>query len=152
VSPRRSVIAALVIAGVIAADAWTKNLVLDHVAPAERVHVLGPLSIVRRRNLGGAFSLAAGKTVFPWFVTLLVLVMVTWFVRALRRGDAAVRGGSLYAVSAMVGGALGNQVDRWLRAPGLNRGAVVDFLDVGFWPVFNVADSSLVLEPDMSQT
>jgi signal peptidase II len=74
---------------------------------------------------------------------VLVIALVVWFVRAIRRDDQRVRGLSLVAISAMVGGALGNQLDRLVRGPGWNRGAVVDFLATGFWPVFNIADSAL---------
>ena len=44
----------------------------------------------------------------------------------------------------ILGGAMGNLVDRFFRAPGPLRGHVVDFLSVGWWPVFNVADPSVV--------
>ncbi|MGB6277721.1 MAG: signal peptidase II, partial [Rhodococcus sp. (in: high G+C Gram-positive bacteria)] len=44
----------------------------------------------------------------------------------------------------VLGGALGNLIDRFFRAPGPFQGHVVDFVSVGWWPVFNVADSSIV--------
>ena len=44
----------------------------------------------------------------------------------------------------ILGGALGNLVDRFFRWPGPLRGHVVDFLSIGWWPVFNVADASVV--------
>ena len=44
----------------------------------------------------------------------------------------------------ILGGALGNLVDRFFRSPGPLRGHVVDFLSIGWWPVFNVADSAVV--------
>jgi signal peptidase II len=45
------------------------------------------------------------------------------------------------ALTLVLGGALGNLVDRFVRAPGFLRGHVIDFVSVGWWPVFNVADS-----------
>lgn len=138
-------VAALVVAGVVAADLVTKQLVLAELDAGERVHLVGPVTLVSRRNTGGAFSLAHGRGFFPWFVTGLVIALVVWFVRRLLANDGRLRGVALVAVSAMVGGALGNQVDRWFRHPAWNRGAVVDFISVSFWPgIFNVADAALV--------
>ncbi|MBB1038691.1 signal peptidase II, partial [Dietzia natronolimnaea] len=50
-----------------------------------------------------------------------------------------------WGLGLILGGAAGNLVDRYLRSPGVLRGHVVDFVSVGWWPVFNVADSSLVV-------
>ena len=47
------------------------------------------------------------------------------------------------ALGLVLGGAFGNVIDRIFRSPGFLRGAVVDFVDVGFWPVFNLADSAI---------
>jgi signal peptidase II len=136
-------VASLVVFGVIALDQLSKQWILSNVSEDERIHVLGPLSLVRRFNTGGAFSLAQGQGVFPWVVSALVASLLVWFIRGLARNDSRLRGVSLIAISAMVGGALGNQVDRLIRNPGWNRGAVVDFLATGFWPVFNIADTAL---------
>ncbi|HEX2191905.1 MAG TPA: signal peptidase II, partial [Acidimicrobiales bacterium] len=59
------------------------------------------------------------------------------------RGDLVRR--PLLAVTAglVLGGALGNLADRLFRSPGLLRGAVVDFVELRWWPVFNVADSAI---------
>lgn len=140
----RPAIAALVVGGVVAIDLVSKELVLDRVSDDDRIHVLGPLAIVHRRNSGGAFSVADGRAFFPWLVSGLIVALLVWFVQGLVSRDSRLTGAALIAVSAMVGGALGNQVDRWFRSPGWNRGSVVDFLDVGFWPVFNIADAALV--------
>jgi signal peptidase II len=137
-------IVAGIVALIVGADFLSKELVLRNVEPTERVHVFGPLSIVSLRNRGGAFSVAAGRGFFPWLVSALVVALLVWTIRGVRAGDPRLRGFGLIAVAVMLGGALGNQVDRWFRSPGWNRGGVVDFLDVGFWPVFNVADASLV--------
>jgi signal peptidase II len=141
---RNSRVAALVVFGVAGLDQLSKELVLSHISEDERVRIFGPLSLVLRFNTGGAFSFADNRQgIFPWVVSVLVIALVVWFVRAIRRDDQRVRGLSLVAISAMVGGALGNQLDRLVRGPGWNRGAVVDFLATGFWPVFNIADSAL---------
>ena len=49
------------------------------------------------------------------------------------------------ALTLVLGGALGNLADRFFRAPGFLRGHVVDFVSVGWWPVFNVADSCVTI-------
>ena len=52
---------------------------------------------------------------------------------------------STLALGSVLGGACGNLIDRALRTPGWGRGAVVDFIDLQFWPVFNVADMAIVI-------
>jgi signal peptidase II len=142
---RRVAAVSTVVALVMAADIASKQWVLANLGESDRRHVVGPLDVVLRRNSGAAFSVAAGRSFFPWMITVLCMALMVWTIRSIRREDPRLRGAGLLAVALMIGGALGNQVDRWLRSPGFNRGSVVDFLDVGFWPVFNVADSALVI-------
>ncbi len=58
-------------------------------------------------------------------------------------GSASERMPVAVALGLILGGAFGNVADRVFRAPGFLEGAVVDFVDVGFWPVFNLADSAI---------
>ena len=51
----------------------------------------------------------------------------------------------MVALSLVLGGAIGNLIDRIFRSPGFLRGAVVDFVHVGEWPTFNVADSAITI-------
>jgi signal peptidase II len=67
-----------------------------------------------------------------------VVVGIFWMGRRLVSPWWAV------GLGMILGGAMGNLVDRFFRAPGPLRGHVVDFLSVGWWPVFNVADPSVV--------
>jgi len=62
--------------------------------------------------------------------------------RVLRRTTDTVL---VVALTLVLGGALGNLVDRFARAPGFLRGHVVDFISIGWWPVFNVADSCVTI-------
>lgn len=88
-------------------------------------------------NPGGAFSLGTST---PWFFAGATLVVSAIIVAtAFRRRS----GWQALALGLVLGGALGNLTDRLVRAPGL-RGEVVDFIDVGIWPVFNVADMAVV--------
>jgi signal peptidase II len=91
------------------------------------------------RNTGGAFSL------FQAFTPLLAIVagLVAYFlVRTLRRTHDTLL---VVALAFVLGGAIGNLLDRLFRSPGFLRGAVVDFVHVGDWPTFNVADSAITI-------
>jgi len=90
------------------------------------------------RNSGAAFSMATGYT---WVLTLVasgVVVGIIWMGRRLVSPWWAI------GLGMILGGAMGNLVDRFFRSPGPLRGHVVDFLSIGWWPVFNVADPSVV--------
>ena len=90
----------------------------------------GLLSVTYRHNTGAAFSLLPSATVGLAVLAAIVIVIIVAFGR-----HAAARSGPLLAgLSLQLGGAAGNFVDR------VRLGHVVDFIDVHFWPVFNVAD------------
>ena len=133
----------LVSLGVIALDQWTKWLVeinLPHYT-AQQV-IPGLLNLTHVRNTGVAFGLFAshGMNGGSWLLTLLGLVALTavgvyfWFAPV---HDRLL----LLALSLVVGGAVGNLIDR------MSSGAVTDFIDVyvgtWHWPSFNVADSAI---------
>lgn len=90
-------------------------------------------------NEGSAFSIITG-----WAPALAVLAigLVAFIVRMSRHESDPWL---LVALSLVLGGALGNLTDRVLRDPGWFRGAVIDFIDVGAWPTFNVADSAITV-------
>ena len=73
---------------------------------------------------------------------MLAIVVAFVLVRAVRRADDPLM---LVALSLVLGGAIGNLIDRLFRAPGFLRGEVVDFVHVGRWPTFNVADSAVTI-------
>ncbi|MBA3691438.1 MAG: signal peptidase II [Actinobacteria bacterium] len=89
-------------------------------------------------NPGGAFSIGGGT---PWlFVGATIVVSAVIVVTAWRHTSVLTAA----SLGAVLGGALGNLTDRVLRAPDL-RGQVIDFIDVGRWPVFNMADTAIVI-------
>lgn len=125
--------AALVLAADQLAKWWAVTVLAD--GPVS----LGPVRLALSYNRGAAFGLGAG---FAPVVAVAALVLV---VLLLAMGRAAVRTGPAVATGVVLGGALGNLADRLVRSPGLLRGEVVDFIDLGWWPVFNVADAAITV-------
>ena len=91
------------------------------------------------RNSGSAFSRFQGYTPV---LAVLAIVIAVFVARAVRQ---ATDRWMLVGLVLVLGGALGNLVDRFVRSPGFLRGHVVDFVAVGWWPVFNVADSCITI-------
>ena len=125
---------------VLALDLLTKYLVVEHLEGEEPIRLLGgALLLSVSRNSGAAFSFAQGATVlFTAVATVVVIVIIRTARRLGSRGWAI-------SLGLLLGGALGNLVDRVFRDPGPGRGAVVDFIDFRVWPVFNLADSAIVI-------
>jgi signal peptidase II len=91
------------------------------------------------RNSGSAFSRFQGYTPV---LAILAIVITTLIARAVRHAsDRWV----IIGLVLVLGGALGNLTDRLARSPGFLRGYVVDFIAVGWWPLFNVADSCVTV-------
>jgi signal peptidase II len=125
---------------VVAADQLVKWLVVSRLAGRAPLRLVGHFIQFRyTTNSGGAFSLLTG---FPLFFGLMALgVMVAIGLYARRTTFAPI----LFTLGLLLGGALGNFADRLLRGDGLLNGEVVDFVDVGNFPVFNVADSCITI-------
>jgi len=121
---------------VVAIDQLSKQWALTSLDGRPR-HLVGPLYLALTRNSAAAFGL--GGAAVP-FLAVAAAVLVTVIAA---RGGAGRSGSMAIALGLVVGGAFGNLGDRLFRAPGLLRGAVVDFVDLGFWPVFNLADSAI---------
>ncbi len=138
--PRRRLTLLLSVAGVVLAlDIVTKILAVRLLTPGEPVSIIGDtVTWTLVRNSGAAFSMATGYT---WVLTLVatgVVFGIVWMGRRLISPWWAI------GLGMILGGALGNLVDRFFRSPGPLRGHVVDFLSIGWWPVFNVADPAVV--------
>jgi signal peptidase II len=136
---RRQSLLLSVAAVVLTLDVVTKVLAVKFLTPGQPVPIIGDtVTWTLVRNSGAAFSMATGYT---WMLTLIasaVVVGIFWMGRRLVSPWWAV------GLGMILGGATGNLVDRFLRSPGPLRGHVVDFLSIGWWPVFNVADPSVV--------
>lgn len=121
---------------VLVLDALTKQWAVTALADGP-IHLFGPVRFALIHNKAGAFGLGGA---FVPFLAVAALVLVVAMVTV---GSASAKGPTAVALGLVLGGAFGNVGDRIFRAPGLLRGAVVDFVDVGFWPVFNLADSAI---------
>lgn len=129
-----------VAAVVVAADAISKAVVVATLSDRAPVSVVGNvLSLTVARNAGAAFSLGAGATVVFSAVAVAVVVVIARTARRL-----ASRGWAT-ALGLLLGGALGNLGDRIFRSPAPFRGHVVDWIHLTHWPVFNLADSAIVV-------
>jgi signal peptidase II len=137
----RRVLALYGIAGlVLALDQLTKHLVVTNLAGRPPVDLIGEVVQFRyTTNSGGAFSLLTGA---PLFFGIMAIVIIGGIIYASRRAQPL---SLLVVLGLILGGALGNLTDRLLRGEGLLRGEVVDFVKVGWWPVFNLADSCVVV-------
>jgi signal peptidase II len=124
---------------VIALDQLTKYLAVKELTGQPPVRVVdGIVQLHLIRTSGAAFSIATGMT---WVLTALSATVCAVIARyAFRLGSAwwAI------ALGLMLGGAIGNLLDRFFRAPGFARGHVVDFIQLPHYPIFNVADSAVV--------
>ena len=122
----------------IGVDQATKALMVATLEGKPPVRVIGQvLTIDVRRNSGAAFSFAPAATVLFTCMAVAVAVLIVIEAPRLRSVGWAV------ALGLLLAGSVGNLIDRLLRAPGIGRGAVVDFIDLQHFAVFNVADSCL---------
>ncbi len=125
---------------VLVLDQATKTWALAALTPGQPVDLVGSairLNLIR--NPGAAFSLGDGKT---WVLTIVSLVILAWVLVAVRRVDNR---GWAVPLGLLLGGAVGNLVDRLVREPGPGRGHVVDFIDYFGWFIGNVADIAIVV-------
>jgi len=142
--PRRLGLLLTVGAVIFVLDLASKVLVVATLSEQPPLKLLGGLIYLTEvRNTGAAFGLAQGMTVVFTLVAAGVIVVILRIAPRLRSAGWA------WALGLVVGGALGNLVDRIFRSPGVFRGGVVDFLSIldpagQVWPIFNVADSAIV--------
>jgi signal peptidase II len=121
-------------AAAVLADQLTKQLVAGTLGLDSEVHVLGPLSIHRVQNSGIAFGLFPSAT--PAVIVLTAIAvgwMLVYFARSGARHPVLPA-----ALGLLIGGSLSNLLDR------IRLGHVTDFIDLRFWPAFNLADSFIV--------
>ena len=130
----------LVIAmAVVFLDQLTKFWALNALNEAHVIDLVGSLRLKLAFNTGMAFS--QGEGIGP-FIPILAITVVAFLLMAVGRSSSRW---FTFGVGLLVGGTLGNVVDRLFRGDGWFSGAVVDFIDVQWWPVFNLADAAIVV-------
>ena len=131
-------------AAVVVLDQAVKAWMVHHFAPFERVHVLPVLDIILTYNTGAAFSFLSDASGWQrWLFVLLALAVSGALIVWMRRLHAVAHALLAAGLALIVGGALGNLLDR------LTIGRVVDFIHVhwgrAYFPAFNVADSAITI-------
>jgi signal peptidase II len=115
----------------VVADQVTKHLVATQLRLDESVKVVGPLSIHRVQNSGIAFGMFSQATAIVAMATAVAVGwMLVFFARSGARHPVLPA-----ALGLLIGGSVSNLIDR------VRLGHVTDFLDLGWWPAFNLADT-----------
>ena len=131
----------LLSAVVIALDWWTKGLATESLTLYRPVEITSWLNMTLAYNYGAAFSFlsdAGGwqRWLFTGLASVVTLVLIVWLLRTPAEEQVTAA-----ALSLIIGGAIGNLIDR------ISLGYVVDFIDVYYeswhWPAFNLADSAI---------
>jgi signal peptidase II len=138
ISPRRRAgLVAAVAAVVLAIDQLTKTWAAHTLADRD-IDLVGSLRLHLARNRGAAFSLAFGT---GGAIAILAIVVVIVLIAIGRSLDTRT---GVLSLGLVLGGALGNLTDRAFReGSGFLGGAVIDFIDLQWWPIFNVADMAV---------
>lgn len=127
---RRYRLMALIALGVVALDQLVKGIVRANIQPGEVIDVVPGVDLVHTTNTGIAFSLFSGSTGAIAVLTLVAIAAIALVLVAYAGEHPLVPiGGGL-----LLGGAIGNLIDR------VSRGGVTDYIAIGGWPPFNVAD------------
>ena len=121
-------------------DFATKTWALTSLSSGEPRKIIGSfLQLTLVHNPGAAFSFATGFTLAFSLLALAVVVAVIYFAPKITSG------GWQLTIGLLLGGVLGNLTDRIFREPSFLSGHVIDWIELTHWPVFNLADSAIVI-------
>ena len=120
---------------VIGVDQLSKYLVRANMELGQSIPSEGLVRLTYTTNTGGAFGLFANQTFLLSLAAVLAITILVLYLRYLPRGSTLLNVG----LGLDLGGAIGNLIDR------VRLGEVTDFIDIGAWPVFNLADSAIVV-------
>lgn len=141
VPPRRLGIVFGVALAVLVADQASKWWALRRLSDGSVIELVGSLQFNLHYNTGVAFSLGSDSGIGPWISVLAIAVVVVISFGATSRIPLGAVASGLIS-----GGAIGNLLDRAFRGDdGFLHGAVIDFIDLQWWPVFNIADAAIVV-------
>jgi len=120
---------------VIGVDQLSKYLVRANMELGQSIPSEGLVRLTYTTNTGGAFGLFANQTFLLALAAVVAITVLVLYLRYLPRGSTLLKVG----LGLDLGGAIGNLIDR------VRLGKVTDFIDIGAWPVFNLADSAIVV-------
>jgi signal peptidase II len=125
---------------IILIDQWSKELVIRHMDLYESVEIIENMFyLTSHRNRGAAWGIMQGQMWFFYIITTIVVIGIIYYLVKHTKNEPFIG----YTLSLILGGAIGNFIDR------IFRGEVVDFIDVHIfsydYPIFNIADSALVV-------
>ena len=126
-------------AAVVLVDQATKHWAVNALSDGRVIDVVWTLRFALGFNSGMAFSKATG---LGPLIGIIATLAVVWLLASLRKAGSRL---SAVGMALVGGGAAGNVADRLFRGDGWFRGSVVDFIDLQWWPVFNVADSAITV-------
>tara|TARA_B100000029_G_scaffold367273_1_gene360726 strand:- start:1394 stop:1819 length:426 start_codon:yes stop_codon:yes gene_type:complete len=101
----------------------------------ESIPSTGLFRITYVKNTGSAFGMLQDQTTWLILASIIAIVVLLFLYRGLNTNGTLIR----IMISLQIGGAIGNLADR------IRIGYVVDFIDIGLWPVFNIADSTITI-------
>ncbi len=130
-------LAAVIVASVVLLDQATKAWAVAALDPDPIALIDGFLQLRLTRNPGAAFSNFQGAGPL---IGLVAIGVAGWIAIMLRNNSRPLE---LWSLALVLGGAIGNLIDRIVRGDGILDGAVIDFVDFSFFPTFNVADSAI---------
>ena len=114
-------------------DQFTKEVVLRNLKVGYSIPETGFFRFTHVRNFGSAFSIINDANLFLMIVGIFAIIFISYFLIFYTKESNLLQ----IAISLQLSGAFGNIVDR------IRLGSVTDFIDVGPWPVFNIADSCI---------
>jgi signal peptidase II len=137
---KKAILCVIVIASVGASDQLTKLWIRSHLALGESLPITDRLSLIYVANTGSAFGLLANKTFLLIITSIAALLFILLFLRYLSPATRL----SIVSISLILGGAVGNLIDR------LQFGYVTDFIYFRlwgdfYWPAFNIADAAILV-------
>ena len=122
-----------IVLSVLILDQLTKRLFDSFYEVGNGFNILPFLSFTLRHNTGAGFSLFEGKTAFLIVFSIIVIAVILINYKNIPKDI------SLPSLALILGGSIGNLIDR------LFHGYVIDFIELSFWPTFNVADSAITI-------
>jgi len=131
--------AKIIIALVVICDQLAKHWALNSLNNGRTIDIFWTLRFNLVFNSGMAFSKGQG---LGRLIGLLAIGVAVWLWLSLRKASTTI---GLVGTAMLIGGAIGNVVDRLFRGDAWLKGSVVDFIDLQWFPVFNVADSSVTI-------